>query len=359
MRSSQVIIYAMLLTSMFYGQEINTVNWIRPNHDTDAPVWGIKGGIVLALWPAAVENTAKENIGGPRGLFRMGYERNGQVYLINFIAVEPVVDDKMEFSEISPSLVDNKWGKLMWAGADEKMSYYLPRANTRGVISHPVQGDNTIEELTFFIYMEKFQNGAHPYLKVSLRSDRPDEIGFQIFHHKNSAKMERCALTATMGNYTRARRLYLKNKVIKSEEIYADYDDIHFIEKEEYPVSQMMTDEQGNPIVVIDTNESFDTLSSWPSTLDYQTRSSWRYRPSFSVTQYWRKGEKYDESLRVRVNGRRYYWAGGSKSRKDYIAIPGGPAFENFEIREKYYPGQQFYYGISTGNISDILSINP
>ena len=38
--------------------------------------------------------------------------------------------------------------------------------------------------------MEKFRNGAHPYLRLSIRNDRPEELGLQIFAEKNSAKME-------------------------------------------------------------------------------------------------------------------------------------------------------------------------
>ena len=64
--------------------------------------------------------------------------------------------------------------------------------------------------------------------------------------------------------------------------------------------------------------------------------------------RYWRKPkDKYDPSLHVRINGRKYYWAGASGRRRDYVPIPGGVAFENFELREKYYPGQQFYFGLT------------
>jgi hypothetical protein len=57
----------------------------------------------------------------------------------------------------------------------------------------------------------------------------------------------------------------------------------------------------------------------------------------------------------VRVNGRAKYWSGGSRNQQDYIAIPGGPAFENFELREKYYAGQKFYFGITRRSPEEIL----
>ncbi|WP_262247467.1 hypothetical protein [Parapedobacter soli] len=56
---------------------------------------------------------------------------------------------------------------------------------------------------------------------------------------------------------------------------------------------------------------------------------------------------KENSSLSVRVNGRARYWSGGTRDISRYMHIPGGPSFENFELREKYVPGQLFYYGLS------------
>ena len=55
------------------------------------------------------------------------------------------------------------------------------------------------------------------------------------------------------------------------------------------------------------------------------------------------------------MNGRSTYWAGASNDKSRYVEIPGGPAFENFEMREEYYAGQTFYFGISRKPIEVIL----
>jgi hypothetical protein len=174
--------------------------WIRPA-DTHGPaVWGIRNGIVFSLWPHDVETGWPRSRIRPRGLIRIGYEQNGLTYLINFVAVEPVVAGKIEYSEISPSSVDR------------------------------------------------------------------------------------------------------------------------------------------------------------PQQPEYLARWNWRYRPFFSVTQYWRKdGDAHDPSLQVRVNGRARYWAGGSRDPAAYIAIPGGVSFENFEMRENYAPGQKFYFGITRRSPEEIV----
>lgn len=106
----------------------------------------------------------------------------------------------------------------------------------------------------------------------------------------------------------------------------------------------------------METNESFSELASWPQYPEYFERKGWRYRPFFKIMQYWRKeGTDNDKSLRVRVNGRATYWTGGSKNKDSYIAIPRGPAFENFELREDYYPGQKFYFGINMKSAENII----
>ncbi|RZM25575.1 MAG: hypothetical protein EOO88_18800 [Pedobacter sp.] len=351
----RVIILLFILG--FPGQSIaQNSAWIRPDKGTDPAIWGIRNGIVFGFWPNPIEPSREGSDGGPRGLIRVGYEYMGAVYLINFIAVEPVVNGKMEFSEISPSKVDGKWGKFMWATDSEKAGAFYPSAISKGVISHPDPQHPEIEELSLYVHMEQFMNGAFPYFKVTIRSDRPEEIGFQIFNREGSSQMERCALSATMGNYARIRELHLKNKIVDSRELYTGFDEIDFIEKSAYRADQLLKDKNGDLIALATSSESFPELSSWPQEQRYQARWGWRYRPFFKVTQYWRKEGLYDPSLQVRVNGRARYWSGGSQDKNAYVPIPGGLSFENFEMREKYQSGQKFYFGISRKTPDEILN---
>lgn len=339
------------------AQAKNTeVEWVRPVTNTSPSIWGIKNGIVIALWPYGLENTISSFGGGPRGLLRIGYEYKGRVNMINFLAIEPVVARKMEFSEISSSKIDNKWGKLMWAADSEKNNSFAPYAITRGVIDHPEPAQPSVERLSLFVFIEKFANGAHPYLKLSLRSDRPEELGIEIFQHDGSAKMDRCAISATMGNYARLRDIHLKEKIIHSKQIYAGYDDIHFVEKEGYPYTEFSKDKNGDLLVAAVTDESFQELAAWPQTKMYEDKWNWRYRPFFKLVQYWRKEkDRFDPSLHLRVNGRTYYWAGGSRDKSQYAAIPNGVAFENFELRENFYQGQKFYFGLSLKTLEELM----
>lgn len=331
------------------------VNWIRPDASNRTQTWGIHNGIVFSLWPNGVE-TGDLGEGGPRGLLRMGYEHQGKIYLINFIAIEPIVDGKIEFSEISPSRVDGKWGKVLWAADTETSDAYNPTNIPRGVISYPDPTHPAVEQLTIYIFTEQYISGANPYFKISIRSDRPDEVCFEINHKSNSAKMERCALTATMGNYSRLRQLHLANEIIDSKKLYSNYNGIDFIEKESYRVAKFLKLKDGSPIVLASGDESFNQLAAWPADSAYFTKRGWRYRAPVKLTQYWRKDNTgFDPSLTARVNGRAKYWAVASPDPKQYVNIPGGPAFENLELREKYYPGQKFYYGISPKSVTEII----
>jgi hypothetical protein len=356
-----IVLLCLLLLSLnntIQAQQLSpAVQWIRPDNSHSAPIWGIKNGIVVSLWPAPVEKGGPGTDGGPRGLLRIGYEYMGAVYLINYIAVEPVVNGDMEFSEVSPSSVDGKWGKFFWAADSTGNGSFTSYAGTRGTITHPDKLHPETEQLTLYVLMEQFLDGAHPYLKLSIRSDKPGELGIQIFNQEKSAVMERCALTATMGNYSRLRLLYLKDKIIDSRELYAGYDDIEFIEKDPYPVSRMLKNKNGDPIVIAESSENFNELASWPQQAQYLSNWGWRYRPFYKLSQYWRvDSADYDTSLHVRVNGRVKYWGAESPDKKKYMNVPGGPAFENFELRENYRPGQKFYFGLTQKSAQELIA---
>jgi hypothetical protein len=332
----------LVLLCLLLAQTAMAQQWIKPGKKGDPPIWGIKNGILVGLWPAAIDGVKPTDGGGPRGLLRIGYDYMDVPYLINYIAVEPEVNGDMEFSEVSPSTTDGKLGKVFWA--------------SDAVISHPDPQHPETEALSLDIHMEKFIDGAHPYLRLSIRSDHPDELCLQIFNEPNSVVMARCALTATMGNYSRLRKLYLKDQVIDSRKLFAGYDDIEFAEKNPYPAGELLRNKNGDYVAIAEPSEAFPELASWPQDTAYLKAWRWRYRPFYPLTQYWRKeAANSDSTLQVRVNGRVKYWSGGSDDKRRYIDIPGGAAFENFEMRERYHPGQTFYFGLTRQTAKELM----
>jgi hypothetical protein len=163
-------------------------------------------------------------------------------------------------------------------------------------------------------------------------------VSFAVHAEDYSTDMKYCILTATMGNFARLRRIWLRDRVVDSGELYADYDDIHFAPATIFPLDTLCRTELGDIIVRAATDET-DPASVRP----FANRPAWRW-PGGVYTQYWKKpAGKYRPDLRLRVNARKVYWASTQP-------IPGGISFENIELQERFYPGQEFIYGITEGS---------
>lgn len=308
--------------------------WIRPSKPDGPLIWGRKDGIVFGI-------PSPGGLPGPRGLIRVGVisSQTGKPDLLNFIAIEPVVPgagsrfSRMAFSELEPSRLDpGKRGKRLWTdlGRDPSSDAY------RGELRQVWGGAHPIERLSVQIDVERYSaNGAHVYLVVSIDSDHPYELRLAVYRYNDSPPIEDLTLTATMGNYERLRLLWLKDRVVDSRKLYSGYSGDAFVEHENYPLDDMLRDGDGDAIVFCTTNEA----APWrvPDT----AKEHWRYRLHRTFTQYWKvMAPDIQPDLRVRVNGRRVYWA-------SHDPVPGGIAFENFEVRQRYKPGQVFIFGLT------------
>jgi hypothetical protein len=315
---------ALLFASVPQPAAASHDSWIRPKAAGDPLIWGRRDGLIFGL-------PSPGGIRGPRGLIRVGVPgKNGEPELVNFIAVEPVGRgagsrfSRMAFSELEMSTMDpQQRGKRLWVD------------DVRGDLTSTPAKPQLVERLSVRIEVEPFTaNGTHVYVIASVSSDRPRELELTVHHHEDSAPIEELTLTATMGNYERLRYLWLKERVVDSRELYAGYDGDAFIDKHNYPRDEMLTYGDGDALVLATTNEDN------PASIEVAERSFWTYK-SIKLTQYWRvPGWHIQPDLRVKVNGRRIYWA--SKT-----VIPGGLSFENFEVRQRYVPGQVFVFGLT------------
>jgi hypothetical protein len=309
------------------GVSAHGADWVRAGLTTNAPIWGVAGGLRFALHPAGFTR----GTGGPRGLIRLGYPTltNGGYDLINFIAVEPVVNGKKGLSELERSSFDKKQGKIFWTGDSEtpSSSHLDP-----GQITSPAPG---VEELSVRVRVERFDNGAHVRLILAQRSDAPDELRLTVEANADSAKMETCILTATMGNKARARLLFLNDGPVSSLQLYSDYRAEHFAPHRIFPLDRLPRAANGDVLVAI-MNDEENPAAVQP----FGRPHFWDYRGA-KVTQYWRKpASQVVPELRCAVNGRFTYW-GGKRP------IPGGISYENFELREPFRSGQTFIFGIT------------
>ncbi|NPV47056.1 MAG: hypothetical protein HPY69_08850 [Armatimonadetes bacterium] len=325
---------ALLLGVVLMGSAQADVGpWIRPGGDSDLPRWGLRDGVVVSLWPAGVSG---DTPGGPRGLLRIGYPvgPGGQHQLVNFIAVEPNVGDGQwrGQSELETSDTDGQPGRVFSA------------ETLAGTLGRPPDAPEA-ERLQVVIRMERFRNGAHPYLVLTLRSDQPDEIMLQTFHEPDSRPMTMCVLTATMGNYARLRQVHLAGgEVLSSLVVWPDHTGHDFTPFTDLPLSRLVRTGDGGVIVPMSNNEA-DPAANWP----HDPGNWWRW-PWAKLTQYWRKTPgSFGQDLRFAANGRAEYYGW------EPLVIPGGVAFENTELREAYAPGQAVIFGLTRETPAAVL----
>jgi hypothetical protein len=327
MMTLRTIAPVLLTAAVFYLCPPVSAQFIAPAKADDPPVYGVKNGIMIALHPAALDAHKQ---GGPRGLIRVGYQEEGKYHLINYIAVEPLVGSRQGFSELEKG-GDGRPGKRFWVGDGLKDGGVEKAGNVAGRVEETADG----RVLSFVLHVEPFANGARPVVEVSLFEKSPQRVRFRTFSGPGSKTMRRCTLTATMGNQSRCRLLWLRSEAVSAPTLYAGYQGTDFVEKESYRLADLWRTRTGDVVAVISPDE-FELREVWPLSSD-----AWHHDGRW-MAQYWLKPRgTYDESLRCRVNGRRVYWAGD-------IPIPGGTAYENFEFREDFRPGREVWFGFTT-----------
>jgi len=302
--------------------------WIRPGLTTNQPIWGLRGGLLFAIPPGGFRGS------GPRGLIRLGYPvlTNAGYDLINFIAVEPVVKGRKGFSELEFSRLDGVQGKRIWA--EGLASSGNARTNhVAGTLSTLASG---VEQLEVTLRVERFDNGAHVRLVISQQSGAPDEIQLAIYAEPDSAPMDYCILTATMGNKARTRLLWLRGETVSSPKLFGSYHETASAAHSLYPLDRLHRTAMGDVLVAVTTDEENPA-----ATFPFPGTQRWYYGGA-KVTQFWKKPSgTFQIDLLAAVNARYTYW-------KSSQPIPGGVAFENFELRERFYEGQRFIFGITS-----------
>jgi hypothetical protein len=297
--------------------------WVRGEvAGVPLPVWGVAGGLQIGLSP----------LPGPRGLLRVyaPYLKQPVGHVINFIAVEPIPKgaDRRGLSELEFSRLDNKPGKRFWSSNTPDADAVTGTPAT-GVLE-AIDGK---ECLSVYVLVERFDNGAHVYLKLTFAADRPHEVRITTHARKDSAPLDYCIVTATMGNYARLRRLKLADKVAVAGELWPDYRGDGFADHAKFPLSTLTRNSEGHAWAVAETDETDLTAASYAP----DTRSHWKYLGD-QARQGW-KSEQPDPRLEVWVNGRYTYWASQSP-------IPGGIAFENFEMVSPFRQGEEFIFSV-------------
>lgn len=299
--------------------------WLRPAADARAePRWGHADGLQLGIHP----------IPGPRGLLRIftDYLDHPRERLVNFIAVEPVPIGSTErgYSELEPSSLDpGDNGKRFWSmDTPDHVAPRDPLAPARGLVEE-VDG---VEHLTVWVGVERFDNGVDVRVRVRFRADRPHEVEVAGFASEASVPLANLVLSTTMGNWARLRRLHLADRTVEPAELWPDHSGTGFTEHGRFPLADLTRD--GDAAIVSATGDEAD-----PTAVTYSddTAQHWHFLGRRAV-QAWRVNDPHPD-LEVSVNARWSYWASASP-------IPGGSAYENFEIVEPFRQGAAFRFSV-------------
>ncbi len=296
--------------------------WVRPSTEgTKQPLWGHVDGIRIGLHP----------LGNLRGLLRVyaPYLGHDASRPINYIAVEPIVAGTSQrgYSELEHSRYDNERGKRFWSTdhpADKERMH-----PTQGVISR----EKHAEVLRVFVQVEPFDNGAHVYLRLTFRSDLPYEVGIASFAHDDSAKLSRCIITSTMGNYARLRRLHLADRTVNAKDLWPNFKGNDFSDHTRFRLKELKRNARGDAIAHASPDEQAPDKAAY----SLQVKPHWRYEGR-TATQGWRC-EAPDPTLEAWLNGRSVYW-------NSTAPIPGGVSFENFELVVPFKQGQEFWFSV-------------
>lgn len=307
------------------GQRVEARSrWVRPGGEPGTePVWGHREGLRIGLAP----------LPGPRGLLRIYAPYLGQARyrVVNFISFEPVVRGRRGQSELERS-AGGKPGLSFWS-ADTR-----EEAPGRGEASPPargvVEGRGGRETLRVVIASEPFRNGARPVVEALFRASRPYEVALRTFSAPGGAAMDSCVLSATMGNYGRLRRLWLKGEVADAGRVWPAFepDRLGFAPWRSWPRERLLK-RAGERIVAATSDEADPASAAYAESIP----PHWRYsgRPA---THYWATADV--PGLVARVNGRSVYWG-------DHGPIPGGVAYENFELEAPFREGQELRFGVT------------
>ncbi len=315
----------LILLAAVQGTKAADTEFVRPSaNDAGAiPVWGHVNGLRIGLEPTP----------GPAGLIRIYTPYLEQHYprVVNFVSIEPSVvgragrgQSELEMSRLRPG----RRGLVFWA-SNERSSSEPPTQLASGVI------DEGGETLRLFVHTEPFRNGARPVIECVFRKARLFEVEFLAHDAESTAPIESCTLSATMGNFGLLRRIHLNNdRVVAAKDLWQDerLDELGFLPWRQWAASELKRTDDGRFLVEVST----DMPDPADVAHDKDVAPHWRYVGNKAV-HYWRA--EADSNPFAAVNGRRTYWM--SKS-----SIPGGVAFENFELGLPFQSGQRLWFGV-------------
>src|SRR5690606_4823394 len=109
--------------------------------------------------------------------------------------------------------------------------------------------------------------------RLRFYEDRPYEVEIAKYASEGSDELENFIVTATMGNYARLRKLYLKNETQSSTKIWPNYVGDAFTAHAHFPVQDFIDNQKGEVYFVAAPDEKQPQKASYGQ----DTNHHWKY----------------------------------------------------------------------------------
>lgn len=326
-----VFIFAMLSwNTLFCGAE----RFIWPGNGIEAhrKVWGHANGLQIGLWEGD----------SPQGLMlvRAPYLQLPRKQIVNFLSVEPSLpgSDRRGQSELEISRHRPGERGLSFYASNSREIYDRQHTSPSGIY------DEEAGTLTIFVHTEPFRNGIHPVVRLRFHESSPYEVEISTFTKKGSKEIAYCTVSATMGNYSVLRELHLRDgKTVEANDLWSDdhpVEELGFLPWKTVPSDQFEKLPDGRLMVGATSNYTDSATIPYP-----EGTGKWVYE-GLMTRQYWIAPDI--SYLEAAVNARKTYWAGIPP--RHHRPIPGGPSFENFELRLPHKDGQSIWFGVEVAD---------
>lgn len=321
------------------GFGVKSDKWIVPKQDDHMPLWGIKDGIVVGIFPARV--SFGDYFGGPRGLLRIGFEHNGVLSFVNFMAITTLQNEGRRVisqgSEMMKSPSDGKQGIQFFA---YPVDYLDHPERYKSIPDHQltahVRTRNGSKILEWGIKSERFPDGQEIFIILRIDEKRFNEVEFECYVIRGEGKVDSLVLTSTFGNITRLRDAYLVGGRVNARDLFPENYGSGFSPLEYFNLRKIPKDNNGDLIFACGPDEE----RPWETP---------PYPHGVKLIQYYRKAKgTWGNELTASVNGRTRFW-------KSTRSIPNGVSYENMAIIEDYKKGMKFSYGFYRGSMSRLL----
>ena len=229
------------------------------------PIWGIRGGVCLALFPTPLGITEQA-----RGRLLLGFERNGKVYFVNSLYITITDADPLFTADtsLSVSAVDGKTGVFFTNLPGNSALPVSSSTVSTGLTPYIEDNGDGTYTMTLLLRSEPLENDAQPVLKITMTSPSTEEVNvlssfsLQLYETSDAGySISSAAFVLDGCSYARLRKLHTTEALVTVEDLWPDFVEDGNTDSVEYAMTDFPTLSYGgmdptNRIIIMENDES-------------------------------------------------------------------------------------------------------